>query len=169
MSAVISKPARPRGRAGKHSRSDARAQRHLASVRRDTRREENRVEQERKRRAAQARREAEERRRRAAEQRRISAVVRQSAHGRQEQKMLDLLRRGAGVTQILRETTKPEDVVRDTLRRAQHLSKLLDAVEDGAEKTTGVRMAASDLQRTRRFLGSLVALMRMGTAPNLAS
>ncbi len=134
------------------------------------RREENRVEQERKRRAAQARREAEERQRReAAERRRISAVVRQSAHGRQEQKILDLLRRGAGVTQILREITKPEDVVRDTLRRAQHLSKLLDAVEDGAEKTTGVRMAASDLQRTRRFLGSLVALMRTGTAPNLAS
>jgi hypothetical protein len=88
---------------------------------------------------------------------------------RQEQRMIDLLRRGAGVTQILREVKRPSDGTRDLRRRAEHLLELLEAVAGQDPKTARVRMTRRDLQRTRRFLESVLAATKQGVMPNLAA
>jgi hypothetical protein len=69
------------------------------------------------------------------------------AHTAEERRILDLLRRGAGVTQILRETGKPGDAAADRLARASRLRCVLESLP-----------AASDPHAPRRFTRTLAYL-----------
>jgi hypothetical protein len=86
---------------------------------------------------------------------------------RQERRIVDLLRRGAGITQILREIVVASDGLSDIRRRAVHVDEILDAVAVRDPRTRRIRMTARDLERARAFLGGIVEVMNEGRAPDL--
>lgn len=126
-------------------------------------------ERQRERAAAIARAEAEqaEHAERADRHRRRRYRERNRPRARQECRILDLLRRGAGVTQILREISLPSDGLSDLRRRATHIEEMLDAVTAGDPRTSRVRMTARDQQRTGRFLATVLDGINSGRAPDL--
>jgi hypothetical protein len=86
--------------------------------------------------------------REAAAQRRARAQER----SREQQRVLELLRRGAGVTQILRDIAQPKDRLAASLARAVQLRRTLDAVAAGSARVAGVRIDARDHARTVSYL-----------------
>lgn len=86
--------------------------------------------------------------REAAEQRRARAQER----SREQQRVLELLSRGAGVTQILRDIAQPKDRLSASLARAMQLRRTLDAVAAGSARVAGVHIGARDHARTVSYL-----------------
>jgi hypothetical protein len=86
--------------------------------------------------------------REAAEQRRARAQERT----REQQRVLELLRRGAGVTQILRDIAQPKDRLAASLARAVQLRRTLDVVAAGSPRAAGVHTDARDHARTVSYL-----------------
>ena len=86
--------------------------------------------------------------REAAEQRRARAQDRT----REQQRVLELLRRGAGVTQILRDIAQPKDRLATSVARAVQLRRTLDAVAAGSARATGVHIGARDYARIVAYL-----------------
>jgi len=86
--------------------------------------------------------------REAAQQRRARAQERT----REQRRILELLRRGAGVTQILRDIAQPKDRLTACVARAMHLRRILDTVATGSSEADGVQIAARDLTRTVAYL-----------------
>ena len=95
------------------------------------------------------------------------AHARDAAHARRERaatrcseraQILDLLRRGAGITQILRETAQRSDRAGDRLARARRLRSILHAVAAG--DAPGVSLKAPKLQRALRYLDVRVAVLQ---------
>jgi hypothetical protein len=85
----------------------------------------------------------------------------------EERRILNLLRRGAGITQIMREIVERSDGMSDVRRRAEHIDEMLRAVAAGAPETSRIRMPARDVQRYRGFLRKLITGMNEGRAPDL--
>ena len=86
--------------------------------------------------------------REAAEQRRARAQDRT----REQRRVLELLRRGAGVTQILRDIARPKDRLAASIARAVQLRRTLDAVAAGSPRAAGVHIGARDHARTVAYL-----------------
>lgn len=84
----------------------------------------------------------------AAEQRRARAQDRT----REQRRVLELLRRGAGVTQILRDIAQPKDRLAASIARAVQLRRTLDAVAAGSARATGVHIGARDHARIVAYL-----------------
>jgi len=146
MSTSVETP-RPSRNRGKGGRTDRRRSRDLAALARERLREDRRLQQTRVEDAAR--------------QRRVSAEQRTRQHGR----ILDLLRRGAGVSQILRETGQPNDTLADSLRRAIHLRRVLEAVAAGSSEAGGVRIEPPrDIERIAAYLDQRIRLLEDETA-----
>ena len=92
---------------------------------------------------------------------------RNSPRGREELRILGLLRRGAGITQILREITPDPADLGDLRTRASHVKELLVAVGQRNTMARGVSIGAGDLARAARFLDELLADIARGVAPAL--
>lgn len=71
--------------------------------------------------------------------------------------MLDLLRRGAGVTQILREIAKPGDTATDRLIRASRLRLLIESLAATSDPSTP--RLARKFTRTLAYLDRRLALI----------
>jgi hypothetical protein len=85
----------------------------------------------------------------------------------EQRRILALLRRRAGVSQILREIAKPGDTLRASLERALHLRRLLDAVAHRYPQAGGVEMDPQDLARTMRYLDGQIRLLEDEQAQRL--
>ncbi len=161
MSTPTTRPKHGARRRGKQGRADARAQRNLAAFDRVARREENLAEQARRQRAARQWREENERGTRGRAARRKAELERRNDPRRRlQERMLDLLRRGCGVTQILAEFARPRDRIDDRIEHAETLRRALHAVRDGAPHTASVCMKPRDLERTLRYLDWGIDLLR---------
>lgn len=73
----------------------------------------------------------------------------------EHQRILSLLRRGAGVTQILRETGKPRDTPAEQLIRANRLHRILERPSPGE-----VRLEPRKLMRTLAYLEHRIGLLQ---------
>lgn len=91
----------------------------------------------------------------AAQGRRVRAQARAAEHRR----ILDLLRRGAGVTQILRETGQPGDNPADRLARANRLRRILEALASAGDNTTP-RLEPRKFTRTVAYLDYRIGLLQ---------
>lgn len=79
--------------------------------------------------------------------------------GGEERRILDLLRRGAGVTQILAETEQPVDSPSDRLLRANRLRLILESLAAGTDPSAP-RLTARKLARTLDYLDHRLGLMQ---------
>jgi hypothetical protein len=77
---------------------------------------------------------------------------RAQARERDQERIIALLRRGCGITQILSEIARPGDRLTAQITRALQVRRILDAVEQGAPSACGVTIAKGDMQRTIAFL-----------------
>ncbi|MGH2903060.1 MAG: hypothetical protein ACRDK7_05670 [Solirubrobacteraceae bacterium] len=91
----------------------------------------------------------------AARARRERAHVRTAEHRR----ILDLLRRGAGVSQILRETRQPGENPADRLARANRLRRILEAPASTGDNTTP-RLEPRKFTRTVAYLDYRIGLLQ---------
>jgi hypothetical protein len=91
----------------------------------------------------------------AAQGRRVRAQARAAEHRR----ILGLLRRGAGVTQILRETGQPGDNPADRLARANRLRRILEALASAGDDTTP-RLEPRMFTRTVAYLDYRIGLLQ---------
>jgi len=66
---------------------------------------------------------------------------------RQQRRIINLLGRGAGISQILWEIGRPDDRPSASIARAMHVRRVLDAVADGSRGTRGVEIPPRDLTR----------------------
>jgi hypothetical protein len=148
MSATIQTARRPRSH-GKAGSAERRAQRTVAAHSRATQREHQREQQARQQ---QATRERQQR-----------AQARLEHHTTQQRRILGLLGRGAGVTQILDELSTPQDSARESLARASHLRRLLQASD--SDQTGGVQINPGKLARTLAFLDRHIAQLAGDTPP----
>jgi hypothetical protein len=149
MSPTTSKPARGRSkRGGKISKGDRRVEREVAAMAREARREANVREQEQLRAAARELRVQQE-------QAELAAVARRQ---RARRVILDLLRRGAGVTQILETLVGPTDTLSDSVRYAKQLRCILEEV-GGVSDTAGLEIKPRKLARTLAHLDRELAWM----------
>jgi hypothetical protein len=158
---------RPRSKP-KLGKAELRSQRAAASIRRDGLREERAAQEAQRAQHARERRAAEDaEREREARQRRAAAAARAEQlrnADRRELLMHDLLRRGAGVTQILGEIAAPSDTARDRLRRALQLQKTLQARGTTPREHGGLGMTERRLQRTLTYLGYRVGRLQTEAA-----
>ena len=127
---------------GNGGRAERRRSRDLAGITRERKHDERRV--------AQAQLEH------AARQRRAGAEQRT----RQHQRIIDLLRRGAGVSQILREIGQPNDTLADSVRRATSLRQVLLAVAAGSSEARRLRIEPRDMQRIAAYLDGCICLLQ---------
>jgi hypothetical protein len=142
MSTSIETP-RPSRNRGKGGRADRRRSRDLAALTRERLRDDRRLQQARVEDAAR--------------QRRVSAAQR----NRRDERILDLLRRGAGVSQILREIGQPNDTLADSLNRATYLQRVLEAVATGSSEARGVRIVPRrDMERITAYLDGCIRLLQ---------
>lgn len=84
----------------------------------------------------------------AAQARRDRAQARQHDHER----IIALLGRGCGITQILSEIARPGDRLTVQVARALQVRRTLDAIAEGAPSACGVTIAPRDMERTVAFL-----------------
>jgi hypothetical protein len=78
-------------------------------------------------------------------------------HAADERRILDLLRRGAGVTQILRETSKPGDTAAERLARASRLRSVLEELPADPDAP---QLAPRKFARTLAYLDHWMLLLR---------
>ncbi|MGA2163345.1 MAG: hypothetical protein ABSH36_02620 [Solirubrobacteraceae bacterium] len=71
---------------------------------------------------------------------------------RERQMILGLLRRGAGVTQILKTLCQPADTALDDLHRAKQLRRILEAVASHPSDVSGLHIEPRKLQRTLDYI-----------------
>ncbi len=128
---------------GQGGRAERRRSREVAALTRERLREDRRL--------AQARLDDAARRRRSSAQQRT----------RQHERILDLLRRGAGVSQILREISQPEDTLADSVGRAIHVRRVLEAVAAGSVESGGLRIEPrGDIDRIAAYLDRRIRLLQ---------
>lgn len=168
MSTPKSKPAKARRKRTKGGKANRRSERALAGIARAARREETAQEQARLKLAARERRVIQEQADRAAAERRRRAEQRDRDRNRQRWTILDLLRRGAGVTQILQTIAEPADTPSDSLRRAQQLHRILEQTGSSPSDTGGLQIKPRKLTRTLNYLDRELAWMQ-NAATNTAS
>jgi hypothetical protein len=77
---------------------------------------------------------------------------RAQARERGQERIIALLRRGCGITQILSEIARPGDRLTAQVARALQVRRILDAIAQGAPSARGVTIATKDMQRTIAFL-----------------
>ncbi len=155
MSTPKSKPAKARRKRTKGGKASRRGERALAGIAREARREETAQEQARLKLAARERRVLQEQADRAAAERRRRAEQRDRDRNRQRWTILDLLRRGAGVTQILQTIAEPADTPSDGLRRAQQLRRILEQIGSSPATPAGCRSSrASSHAPSTIWIGS---------------
>jgi hypothetical protein len=152
MSATIQAPRRS-NRGGKIGPAELRAQRNLAAHARADGRETHSKERARLEQAARARRER--------------AQARLEHHNAQERRIVGLLRRGAGVTQILEEVSGAQDTPRDSVTRALHLRRVLELVGADSKQAHGVQIKTRKLARTMVFLDRRIAELNNMTPQTL--
>ncbi len=109
------------------------------------------------------------RERRRDDARQVSTHVQQAARQRHEgaqertreqRRNLELLRRGAGVSQILQDIGRPNDTLSISLARALHLRRLLDAVAARYPQAGGVEIESRDLDRIVAHLDGRIRLLQ---------
>ncbi len=104
--------------------------------------------------------------RRAAEEARwLAAAIRSQGHETQldlkRDQIVDLLRRGAGVTQILREISAAHETPSSEIGRALELRRTLQLVEQGAPEVDGLAIGTADMRRILAYLDTrILALQR---------
>jgi hypothetical protein len=84
----------------------------------------------------------------AAEARRDRAETREQ----DQERIIALLTRGCGITQILTEIGRPGDRLTVQVARAMQVRRILDAIAEGAPSARGVTIPARDMGRTVAFL-----------------
>ena len=142
MTATIETSRRSGSSPGKTGRAKRGRDRDMQAVIRERRREDARQVSAYAQRAAQQRREGAQERTR--EQRRI----------------LELLRRGADVSQILQDIGRPNDTLSISVARALHLRRLLDAVANRYPQAGGVHIESRDLDRIVADLDDRIRLLQ---------
>jgi hypothetical protein len=80
-----------------------------------------------------------------------------SQHSDDDRRTIDLLRRGAGVTQILRETGKPDDSAADRLARASWLRSVLENLPADPDAP---QLAPRKFTRTLAYLDHRMRLLQ---------
>jgi hypothetical protein len=73
-----------------------------------------------------------------------------------------MLKRGCGVTQILRDTAGARDGMLESLEHARELRRVLQEAHDGPRRGTGVPIAPSDAARALRYLESRIDMLVRG-------
>jgi hypothetical protein len=98
---------------------------------------------------------------RPSQQRRAQAIQSPLSHQAtaEHRHIVNLLRRGAGVTQILRETGQPDDSPSDRLLRADRLRRILEALPASSD-ADAPRLAPRKLARTLAYLDRRLGLMQ---------
>jgi hypothetical protein len=80
------------------------------------------------------------------------------ARGAEHRRILDLLRRGAGVTQILAELDLPRDTGAERLARAHRLRRVLETMAANGNGKT--QLGPRKLVRTLAYLDARIALLQ---------
>jgi hypothetical protein len=96
----------------------------------------------------------------AARQRRDRAQQRD----RQQQHIIGLLRRGAGISQILWEIGRPQDRLSVSVARALHVRRILDAVAADAPEAQDVKIPQRDLTRILAYLDGEISRLQHDAA-----
>jgi len=148
MSAATQSPRRSRYQ-GNGPHATRHTQHGLATPLQATRHEHPR-EQARKKGATRARRE-----------RAQDRLARQAI---QERRILGLLGRGAGVTQILAEISAPQDTARESLAQASHLRRVLEAIARDSAPASGIQIKPRKLMRALAFLDGRLAQLTSETS-----
>jgi hypothetical protein len=71
---------------------------------------------------------------------------------RDQDRIIALLHRGCGITQILSEIGHPGDRLTTQVARALQVRRILDAIGQGAPAARAVKIAPRDMERTIAFL-----------------
>lgn len=141
MSATIEKPRRANSPSN-GDRAERRGEREVAPSARQRARKDERRRQAHRQQAARQRRE------------------RFQQRDREQDRILFLLRRGAGVSRILHAIAQPGDSLALSVVRAERLRRTLDAVAAGSEAADGVHIAQRDLIRIVAYLDGRIRCLR---------
>lgn len=79
---------------------------------------------------------------------------------RQQRSIIDLLRRGAGISQILWEIGRRDDRLSTSVARAMHVRRVLDAVAEGSLEACGVKIPPRDLDRILAYLDGEISRLQ---------